>query len=120
MSTFRIHDDVAVVEHDDATRQPREGGKVMRASVIELGGIYVQIRYENGSKDAFYQESGWRAWDGMFQWRLVSVCRCEKPILGEPVTDPDDPTERRFCSEDCLDSAGEAWYEQHYRPGVAT
>jgi hypothetical protein len=107
LTRFRRYQDVAAVEHDDSTRQPLEGGRVKPASVIELGGIYVQVRYENGSKDAYYQESGWRAWDGVFRWRLVPLCRCELPVL-EPVVADDDLTGEEFCSDGCLTTAAEA------------
>ncbi len=46
--------------------------------------------------------------------------RCEKPITGTPVTAPDDPLRRTWCSGECLDSSAESSYEQRYRPGVAT
>lgn len=51
---------------------------------------------------------------------LPECHRCEKPITGTPVTDPDDPLGRQFCSEECADASAEAAYEQQYRPGVAT
>ena len=120
MTTFSQHQDVAAVEHDDSTRQPREGGKVKLATVTQLGGIYVQVRYEGGALDGFYAESGWRAWDGEFRWRLVPLCCCDEPVTGTPVTDPDDRSGRVYCSEGCRDSDAEGAYEQAYQPGVAT
>ena len=33
--------------------------------------------------------------------------RCDDPITGTPVTDPDDPAHREFCSDDCLTTASE-------------
>jgi hypothetical protein len=120
VTTFRRYQDVAVVEHDDQTCQPRKGSRVMTASVTEAGDLFVKVRYENGSTDVYVQESGWHFWGDTFRWRLVSVCRCELPILGEPVTDPDDPTRREFCREACLTDAAEASHVQRYQPGVAT
>lgn len=126
MTTFRQYDDVAVVEHDDRTRQPREGGQVHRATVTAAGdGSYIIIRYagesvNRGRPDQFWSDSGWRAWDGEFRWRLVPLCRCERPILGTPVTAEDGPLNRQWCSEECLTAEAEASYEQRYQPGVAT
>ncbi len=45
---------------------------------------------------------------------------CGKPVTGTPVTDPDDPLRRTWCSDECLDASAEGAYEQRYRPGVAT
>jgi len=119
--TFHLHEEVAAVEHADSTRQPREGGKVKLATVTKLGGIYVQVRYEGGALDGFYAESGWRAWDGEFRWRLMPLCsRCELPILGTPVEDDCDPLHRKWCSGECRDASDEGAYEQRYPSGVAT
>jgi hypothetical protein len=49
----------------------------------------------------------------------VTCTRCERPITGAPVTDPDDRADRRYCSDNCLTTASEAAYEQHYPSGVA-
>jgi hypothetical protein len=110
---FRRYQDVAAVEHVDSTRQPREGGEVLRGTVAATSASYVRVRFEDGRTASFWQESGWTAWDGWFRWRIVPLCRCEKPILGEPVTDPDDPR-REWCSEDCRDDEAQARYEQRY------
>lgn len=64
------------VEHDDSTRQPKPGGRRFRAVVESLPGIYVIVRYDDpdlygGKPDQFYADSGWRAWDGRFDWRLM-------------------------------------------------
>jgi hypothetical protein len=105
---FRRYQDVVIVEHDDRTREPKQGGEVMQpATVTAIEGAYVRARTEFGITLVFWAESGWTAWDGMFQWRLVPVCRCGKPILGDPVTDPDDPRHEEFCSEDCITTAAE-------------
>jgi len=69
---------VRVVEHDDATRLPKPGGLTFGAEVTEVTEVYVLIRYTEPSptqwlvaRDQFWRDSGWRAWDGEFRWRLV-------------------------------------------------
>jgi hypothetical protein len=98
----------------------RPGGRQITGCVSEMAGAYVLVRCDDpedqrmlagglaGKHVAFWAESGWRAWDSSFFWRLVPLCRCESPILGEPVTDPEDPLGREFCRDDCLDSAAES------------
>jgi hypothetical protein len=117
MTTFRVGQDVAVVEHDDATRKPREGGQVWAASVTSLSGPYVRANVEGHGLVTFWLESGWTAWTGGFGWRLVPVCeRCEDPILGEPVIHPAGPGPGHiYCGSDCEDDAAVAWHEMHYR-----
>jgi hypothetical protein len=73
MTTLKAGDKVRVVEHDDATRLPAEGGRVLRAEVIAADGTYVSVAYENGQGDTFWRESGWRAWDGGFRWRIEAL-----------------------------------------------
>jgi len=73
--TPKVGDPVVVVEHDEATRTPREGGRRLPARVVNVEGIYVQVGYEDravnqGRPDVFYRDSGWRAWDGVMRWRL--------------------------------------------------
>jgi hypothetical protein len=68
-------DRVTVVEHTDADRRPRLGGRVYGASVIRATRLYVVIAYDNREltrtgMDLFYAGSGWRAFDGEFCWRL--------------------------------------------------
>lgn len=75
--TLQVGDPVVVVEHDEATRAPLEGGRQHRAEVVRVEGIYVQVTYEDralngGRPDAFYAESLWRAWDGALRWRLTT------------------------------------------------
>jgi hypothetical protein len=76
---MQVGDEARVVEHNDSDRTPKPGGKIRRATVTEVGGIYVRVRYQETEEwpgthfDAFYKESGWRAWDGMFSWRLESA-----------------------------------------------
>jgi hypothetical protein len=104
-SSFRRYQEVAVVEHVDSTRQPKEGGEVLHGTVIQAAGLYVQVRVDDGRTATFWAESGWTAWDGVFHWRLFPVCDrdgCDTPLAGEVFKDPDDPRCRRFCSEDCL------------------
>lgn len=39
----------------------------------------------------------------------MSEChRCEEPVTGTPVKDPDDLMGREFCSDGCLTTAAEA------------
>lgn len=51
----------------------------MFPAVVEaLAGRYVIVRYDGpevfaGKADQFYAGSGWRAWDGLFCWRLMPV-----------------------------------------------
>lgn len=76
MAEFKAGDRVRIVEHIDSTRQPRPGGKVIPATVTDLPGIYVMALPDEGhgvrvKPDQFYAESGWRAWDGEFRWRLL-------------------------------------------------
>ncbi|OLT12945.1 hypothetical protein BJF79_03330 [Actinomadura sp. CNU-125] len=66
-----------VVEHDEATRTPLEGGRRHLGRVVEAEGIYIQVAYEDrtvnrGRPDLFYKDSWWRAWDGAMRWRLTT------------------------------------------------
>lgn len=75
--TLKVGDEVLVVEHHEATRTPREGGKRLPARIVAMEGIYVQVDYEDrvvnrGRPDVFYKESLWRAWDGAHRWRLMA------------------------------------------------
>ena len=89
MTRFVMGDEVIAVEHDDQTRRPRPDGRRFPAHVVQEGGIYAQVRYDDGQlnggrHDAFYQESGWRAWDGEFRWRLEPVTgQSSAPVAGE-------------------------------------
>lgn len=119
MTTFRIGQDAAVVEHDDATRKPREGGKVIPARVHGTNGVFTTIDSDREPWDEhpalFDTDSGWAA-RAEYVWRLVSLChRCQEPITGEPVTEDRDPLGREWCSDECHDDSGQAWMEQHYR-----
>lgn len=59
-------------------------------------------------------------------WALIitedrPLCtRCEHPITTTPVVDPDDRSERKYCSDNCRTSDAEAAGEQWYPSGVAT
>lgn len=77
MAEMKVGDPVVVVEHDEATRAPREGGRRYPARVVGTEGIYIQVNYDDhtvnrGRPDACYAESGWRAWDGVMRWRLTT------------------------------------------------
>jgi hypothetical protein len=40
---------------------------------------------------------------------MVTDChRCDNPITGTPVVDPDDAMDREFCSDGCLTTASES------------
>lgn len=74
---LKAGDRVTVVEHDEATKTPRNGGKRFPATVVSAEGIYVQVDYDDrtvnqGRLDPFYASSLWRAWDGVMRWRLMS------------------------------------------------
>lgn len=65
-----------VVEHHDQTRQPREGGQVLPATITKAEGLYVTAVIGGdselaGHKEQFWAESGWTAWTGNFRWRLL-------------------------------------------------
>lgn len=65
-----------LVEHDDRTRQPRPGGLVLAARVIQVTRSYVKADYGYSrafpwGPATFWRGSGWRAWAGEFRWRLV-------------------------------------------------
>jgi hypothetical protein len=75
MTALAPGDRVTVVEHDDADRRPRSGGRTYRACVIQVTRLYVMIAYDSPSltrtgTDLFYSESGWRAFDWEYRWRL--------------------------------------------------
>jgi hypothetical protein len=105
-SRFTVHQDVAAVEHDEAGN-PVEGAPVFYGTVTEVGPCSVTARIGAAGPWPFLLDSRNRAWREAGRWRLVPLCRCELPILGEPVTDPDDPLHREFCSGDCLTTASE-------------
>lgn len=74
---LKVGDQVLAVEHDEATRTPREDGRRFPARVVSTEGIYVQVDYEDravngGRPDVFFKESLWRAWDGALRWRLTT------------------------------------------------
>lgn len=75
--TLKVGDPVVVVEHDEATREPRENGRRYPAHIAATEGIYIQVTYEDralngGRPDVFFRESWWRAWDGALRWRLTT------------------------------------------------
>ena len=114
--TFRQHQEVAVVEHD-ATGFPLEGGRVLLATVTEARQCSVRARFADGTERLFLLDSRDRAWRESGRWRLVPVCRCDKPITDTPVTDQ---SGHPFCSVDCRDDDAATWAGQHYGAGVAT
>jgi len=104
---FRRYQDVAAVEHDEAGN-PVEGGAIFCGTVTEAGPCSARARIGAVGVWPFLLDSRNRAWREAGRWRLVPLCRCESPILGEPVTDPDDLMGREFCGDDCLTTASEA------------
>jgi hypothetical protein len=116
---FRLHDDVAVVDHDPATGKAVEGGTVLHAIVTGAGMCSVTARYD-GETRLFLLDSRGRAWAKGGRLRLVPLChRCEEPAT-TPVKAGDDPLDRTWCSEDCRDADAEAWEARCYGAGVAT
>lgn len=74
---LKVGDRVTVVEHDEATREPKEGGRSLPARISSVEGLYIHALYDDrtvnrGRPDLFYQESMWRAWDGALRWRLMA------------------------------------------------
>jgi hypothetical protein len=59
-----------VVEHVDATRLPKEGGKVYAAQVLKTAGPYVIAEIPELGQAVTFWTSGWTCWDLMFRWRL--------------------------------------------------
>jgi hypothetical protein len=85
MINLKPGDEARIVEHNDATRLPVQNGRVYAAEVIATSELYIRIRYIDGARagdeDSFWRESGWRAWDGSFYWRL-------RTTRGQAVTKP--------------------------------
>jgi len=71
MTNWSEGDRCLVVEHDNATRQPKADGRELPATVEQAGPVYVRVRTGNGLVETFYQETGWRSGDGEHRWRLT-------------------------------------------------
>ena len=120
MTPFRQHQDVAVVEHDDAGK-PLEHGQVLYATVTEVRPLSARALFGDGDEWLFLLDSRDRAWREAGRWRLVPVCRfCDMPVMGTPHADPSDPLHRLYCGEERSDADDEAAQEQHCPSGVAT
>jgi hypothetical protein len=136
MTTFRIHQDVAAVEHND-DGIPLEGGQILPATITEVREYSARARFADGTVRYFMADSRDRLWreggnsfngssaygecqTAISRWRLVPLCCCDEPVTGTPVTDPDDRSGRVYCSEGCRTSDAEGAYEQHHPSGVAT
>jgi len=119
MTTFRIHQDVAAVEHND-DGIPLEGGQILPATITEVREYSARARFADGTVRYFMADSRDRLWREGGRWRLVPLCCCDEPVTGTPVTDPDDRSGRVYCSEGCRTSDAEGAYEQHHPSGVAT
>lgn len=87
--TWEAGQECLLVEHDDATRRPREGGEVIRAMVTLVTGLYVRAVCLDGSLagEAFqvWASSGWTAWDGWFKWRLLKPAEFQEGGGGDAV-----------------------------------
>ena len=105
-SRFHRYQDVAAIECNEAGN-PVEGGQILPATVTDPRMLSVLARFADGNEWYFLLDSRGRAWREAGRWRLVPLCRCENPILGDPVTDPDDLMGRQFCSEECLTDEAE-------------
>lgn len=71
MTNWNEGDRCLVVEHDNATRRPKQNGREMPATVEQSGPVYVRVRTDNGLVRTFYRESGWLSGDGEHRWRLT-------------------------------------------------
>ena len=99
--TFRLHEEVALVQHDD-TGRPIEHATVYYGTVTEVRLLSVRARGDDGAEELFLIDSKGRAWRDGGRWRLVPVCAfCDMPILGTPVTSEGDPLDRKWCSGEC-------------------
>jgi hypothetical protein len=70
--TWTVGSACRVVEHDPVTRQPKEGGKLLSATVVRLtdSGLYVQVSTEHLGLLSFWAESGWHSF-ATFRWKLL-------------------------------------------------
>lgn len=97
MADWKPGDRCRVVEHDDATREPKPGGQVLPAIVTDVNGAYVAVTAEVGGSLVvqgplyFYADSGWKAWDGEFRWRLLPEGEPAPPVTGPAFTDDEEP-----------------------------
>lgn len=72
MTNWKPGDRCRVVEHDNATRQPKPDGRVILATVKSAGPVYVRALLDDGGgAQTFYSESGWLSGDGEHRWRLL-------------------------------------------------
>ena len=71
MTDWTPGDRCRMVEHDNATRQPRKRGDVVPAVVESAGPMYVRARVDDYGLQTFYRESGWMSGDGTHRWRLM-------------------------------------------------
>lgn len=102
---FRRYQDAAVIGCGEAGK-PIEGAEPRYATVTEVKPWSVTARCE--ARTLFFLiDSRGRAWRDSGRLRLVPLCCCGKPVLGEPVTAEDDPMGRELCGEDCLTAEAE-------------
>lgn len=106
MTTFTLHQDVAVVEH----------GRVRQGYIADISGGIMEVRCGE-DRGYFDLDTGWPALERCRTMRLFPVCRrteCENPVL-DPCTDPGDPLGRQWCSLDCMGTDAEAADEMRTR-----
>jgi hypothetical protein len=75
---------VTVVEHTDADRRPRPGGKLYGGSVLFATRLYTVISYDDASltrtgADLFLTGTGWRAFEAEYRWRLRGPAGWPRP-----------------------------------------
>ena len=93
-------DGVPVIIGVDYGAVTLSGLRLDSAAQEEFGRLFVAATWQAGQQAAAIAEDA----------EPVPVCyraSCENPILGEPVTDPDDLMGRQFCSEECLTDEAE-------------
>lgn len=118
--TFRINEEVALVEHDDKGH-PVEHATVYYGTMTQVREFSARARFADGTVRYFMADRQDRLWRESGRWRLVPVCSfCDMPVMGTPVEDDDDPLHRKWCSGECRDASAEGWGAQHYGAGVAT
>jgi hypothetical protein len=74
---FSEGDKVRVVEHDDATREPKPGGEVHYATVSGTNSVFTLVDYETSIRlhppMLFDTGSGWAAAHAEYRWRLMAA-----------------------------------------------
>jgi hypothetical protein len=77
--SFLDGDKAEVVEHDPASREPVEGGRVIPVTVVDLSKgeftwLFVRVRMPDGGHAVFWRESRWLRWPHIeTRWRLEAT-----------------------------------------------